>query len=1000
MIKIFDAAETDFSYAGNIIIEPLKCKEFKKKSLNGWYIEVEVPIKYKEFIEEDKLVVVQTKSKIRPQAFRITKNLQISTRKIKFTANHVMFDAERYFLLDVRPTNLNGINGLNYINERTDKTSPFTFYSNVENINTAYFKSKNLFEALEAFEERWQGVFDADNWDISFMQSVGHDNGESIIYGKNAQAVEIYEDWSNVITRIYPVGFDGIMLPEVYIDSDVQYEVPYTRKIDFETSLEEENKTYDNLITELRKNAQKYLNENKTPKISYTVKSDINDNMEIGDTIQILHPLISIKTEVIEYEYDSILKKVKSLTFGNYSRDIKSKFNNIKNSINQISQSLSRQEVIIAHQTELINTLNKNGYVYIDENEILILDKLPKEDAENVWRFGLGGLGFSSNGYEGPFETAITMDGQINANFITTGLLSVSRIEGLSSALNGMNVAIQLNKDNIQSLVERYGDTLETTISHEGVGILYFENINESEPLYIRLYPRGEDISHLYPRPNLFPSPTLFPHGRTIRFINTTTNKITNYELPADILYYDENNYDEFILDYSKHTCTVIKKVAVNTTTGEKYLLETPQTITYDYPTIQLENGNYTVRVMNSAQAYLNVKLMIQNAYTDKFATKIEMNTKIEQTERTIAFGVNEKLSNYSNTEEMNSAINMKADEISEEVTKKVNGEDFGTLVEQNYEHVKYAWNQISEFIQFEIINGTPAIALKNDLKKLLMVLNKTGQHFYDNSGNVIGDIGIVTENNKNYLSFQLPLGYDENLRNGMAWGLKTPNGFVPIFELEGYRIPSQSDAIGGRMNIRADLNLGTNTLTIGNTDITGDTSTNAVDVNNIDIFNSSTSDGNNFINITNKTAFTEKYINILNIIEMYLNSSNIYYTLKFGEVMLTTDGGVFGYIHDYSREEKKKNFKKYENALKEIMETDIYEYNLKTEKNGSKKHIGIVIGDNYKYSSKITTLDDKGEEIGVETYSMVSVLWKAVQEQQEQIEQLQKEIKELKEEK
>ena len=214
MIKIFDANDKDFTSAGNIVINPTKCLEYKKKSLNGWYIEVEIPIKYKDYIEKDKLCVVKTKSKLNPQAFRIGNDIKKTNRKITFTANHVMFDAEDYFLVDVRPTNQNGLNALNYINDRTDNISPFTIYSNVENVNTAYFIRKNLLEAWATIEERWNGVFEADNWNISFLQSVGHDNGESIIYGKNMQSMEIYEDWSSVVTRLYPVGSYELMLPE------------------------------------------------------------------------------------------------------------------------------------------------------------------------------------------------------------------------------------------------------------------------------------------------------------------------------------------------------------------------------------------------------------------------------------------------------------------------------------------------------------------------------------------------------------------------------------------------------------------------------------------------------------------------------------------------------------------------------------------------------------------------------------------------------------------
>ena len=44
MIKIFNANDRDFTTAGNIIIDSAKCLETHKKSLNGWYIEVEIPI--------------------------------------------------------------------------------------------------------------------------------------------------------------------------------------------------------------------------------------------------------------------------------------------------------------------------------------------------------------------------------------------------------------------------------------------------------------------------------------------------------------------------------------------------------------------------------------------------------------------------------------------------------------------------------------------------------------------------------------------------------------------------------------------------------------------------------------------------------------------------------------------------------------------------------------------------------------------------------------------
>lgn len=94
------------------------------------------------------------------------------------------------------------------------------------------------------------------------------------------------------------------------------------------------------------------------------------------------------------------------------------------------------------------------------------------------------------------------------------------------------------------------------------------------------------------------------------------------------------------------------------------------------------------------------------------------------------------------------------------------------------------------------------------------------------------------------------------------------------------------------------------------------------------------------------------------------------------------------------SLEEKKKNFEKLQNGLDIIKATEIYKYNLKSQADGDKKHIGFVIGENYKYSNEITALDNKGKEVGADTYSMISVAYKAIQEQQEQIEQLQEKDK------
>ena len=95
----------------------------------------------------------------------------------------------------------------------------------------------------------------------------------------------------------------------------------------------------------------------------------------------------------------------------------------------------------------------------------------------------------------------------------------------------------------------------------------------------------------------------------------------------------------------------------------------------------------------------------------------------------------------------------------------------------------------------------------------------------------------------------------------------------------------------------------------------------------------------------------------------------------------------------DSSTKEKKKDFERFDKGLEIINNIDIYKYRYKTENEDVKKHIGLVIGKDYKYSKEVTNNDNDG----VDLYSFISVCCKAIQEQQEQIEELKKEINNLK---
>lgn len=69
------------------------------------------------------------------------------------------------------------------------------------------------------------------------------------------------------------------------------------------------------------------------------------------------------------------------------------------------------------------------GYVYKTTSELFIMDTNDPKTAKKVWRWNLNGLGYSSSGIDGPYGLAMTMDGSIVADFITTGVLSAELIK-------------------------------------------------------------------------------------------------------------------------------------------------------------------------------------------------------------------------------------------------------------------------------------------------------------------------------------------------------------------------------------------------------------------------------------------------------------------------------------------------------------------------------------------------------------------------------------------
>ena len=89
--------------------------------------------------------------------------------------------------------------------------------------------------------------------------------------------------------------------------------------------------------------------------------------------------------------------------------------------------------------------------------EIVIMDTDDITTATKVWRWNSGGLGYSSNGYNGPYTLAMTQNGAIVADFIKTGTMSADRIEGGTLTLGGAN-----NVNGMMQVLDASGNVIGT----------------------------------------------------------------------------------------------------------------------------------------------------------------------------------------------------------------------------------------------------------------------------------------------------------------------------------------------------------------------------------------------------------------------------------------------------------------------------------------------------------------------------------------------------------
>ena len=444
MIKVYESTETLFNHNGLKILHPTKAEIYIEDN-GDYYIDLETSIDDLIYLQEGNIIRANTRWG--EQGFRLT-NPKRKNNKITVRGYHLWKDSARYVIVNSYVDNKDCNDALDHLNLCCDAVTPFTTISDVSTINSTRIIRKSFEEAIAILIEKWGGHLYRDNWTIGIKNQLGEDRGAVIKYGKNSKTIEADEDWSKVVTKMLPVGYDGITLPEIYLIADIQYDVPYTKVIKFEQDIDQEDYRDDDgnldeeayeeaLRTDLRIQAQQYLNENQYFKCNYKVKAEIEGVVDLGDTITVNHEKlgIDITTNVIALRYDCIRDKYIEVEFGNFKSRLKDLFKKI--TVDTAETVAKANEVVkVKLEDELNDATSKiwgklgNSYVIYEGNRILVVDALPKESATNVMMINAEGIGFSNSGINGTFTSAWLIDGTLDMQNINVINMTASLVKG------------------------------------------------------------------------------------------------------------------------------------------------------------------------------------------------------------------------------------------------------------------------------------------------------------------------------------------------------------------------------------------------------------------------------------------------------------------------------------------------------------------------------------------------------------------------------------------
>ena len=385
-----------------------------------------------------------------PQLFRIDRIGKVMNGKFTVYCKHISYDLSGFDIVSGNATSAVGAcallqNAAPGYSITTDKNVSANFKIGTPGSVKSYFVGRegSFLDVFGKTEIKY------DNFSVKMLQNAGQNRGVTIRYQKNLLELSQEIGSANLYThvRCFYKDTDGNVTNSSKISTGLSLDVDRCLIVDVSDEFETTP-----TVSQLDQRAIRYKNENNLTvptnniTLDFVQSGELRNRVDLFDTVNVYYEALGItraEVKCIRTKYDVIREKYIEVEFGDAKFDVSDTIVNTTKTLAD-KPSTSFMADAISHATELI-TGNLGGYVinghdsngdgYPDEN--LIMNTPDINTATKVIRSNLGGIGFSQNGYAGPFTTAINYEG-IVADAITTGTLNANLIKaGVISDVNG-----------------------------------------------------------------------------------------------------------------------------------------------------------------------------------------------------------------------------------------------------------------------------------------------------------------------------------------------------------------------------------------------------------------------------------------------------------------------------------------------------------------------------------------------------------------------------------